>query len=163
IGLQLRSIVTTLDHPSRRLYLLAAGAVLATTIAVRFAWVMAHNAVARARIRRTGFHPPRPMSPPTVRGGLLIAWCGMRGIVTLAAALALPVAVDGKALPYRDLIVLTAFSVVLGTLVLQGLTLRPLLRALALEDDDPVGQEVVRARERTLQAALQSLEGDESP
>src|SRR5262249_14246138 len=72
-------------------------------------------------------------------------------------------AVDGKAFPYRDLIVLTAFSVVLGTLVLQGLTLRPLLRALALEDDDPVGQEVVRARERTLQAALQSLEGDESP
>ena len=45
------------------------------------------------------------------------------------------------AFPYRDLIVLTAFAVVLGTLVIQGLTLKPLLRALDLHDDDPVGRE----------------------
>src|SRR5262249_37069925 len=134
IGLQLRSIVTTLDDPSRRLYLLVAGAVLAAVVVVRFVWVMGHNAVARARIRRAGFHPPRPMGPPTVRGGLLIAWCGMRGIVPLAAALALPAVAGGKPFPYRDLIVLTAFAVVLGTLVLQGLSLRPLLRALDLQD-----------------------------
>jgi monovalent cation/hydrogen antiporter len=163
IGLQLRSIVATLDPASRRLYVVAAAAVLATAIVVRLAWVMGHNAVAQARIRRAGFHPPRPMSPPTVKSGLVIAWCGMRGIVTLAAALALPTSVDGKGFPYRDLIVLIAFSVVLGTLVLQGLTLRPLLRALDLQDDDPVGQEVLRARERALQAALQSLEGNASP
>ena len=69
----------------------------------------------------------------------------MRGIVSLAAALALP-----SAFPYRDLIVLTAFSVVLGTLVIQGLTLKPLLRALDLHDDDPVGRELRAARERAL-------------
>jgi len=162
IGLQIRPILGGLEHSARNLYLYAAGAVLLTTIAVRFAWVMTHNAVVRWRIRRAGFHPPRPMTPPTVRGGLVIAWCGMRGIVTLAAALALPTGVDGRAFPYRDFIVLTAFCVVLGTLVLQGLSLRPLLRALALQDDDLVGREVGWARERTLQVVLETLEGDAS-
>ena len=56
----------------------------------------------------------------------------MRGIVTLAAAFALP-----ENFPYRDLILLTAFAVVLGTLVVQGLTLRPLIAALKFEDDEP--------------------------
>jgi CPA1 family monovalent cation:H+ antiporter len=61
------------------------------------------------------------------------------------------------------LIVLTAFAVVLGTLVLQGLTLRPLVHALALPDDDLVGREVGTARGRALEAALQSLDGEVSP
>ena len=65
--------------------------------------------------------------------------------------------------PYRDLIVLTAFFVVLGTLVIQGLTLKPLLRALNLHDDDPVGREISVARERALRAGLASFAEDESP
>jgi NhaP-type Na+/H+ or K+/H+ antiporter len=65
--------------------------------------------------------------------------------------------------PYRDLIVLTAFSVVLGTLAIQGLTLKPLLRALDLHDDDPVGPEVRAARERALHAGLTSFASDLSP
>jgi NhaP-type Na+/H+ or K+/H+ antiporter len=93
-----------------------------------------------------------------VGSGLDISWSGMRGIVTLAAALALP-----EEFPFRDLIVLTAFSVVLGTLALQGLTLGPLLRALDLRDDDPVGHEVTAARERALRAGLAGLEHDRSP
>jgi NhaP-type Na+/H+ or K+/H+ antiporter len=118
---------------------------------------MSFNAVVRWRHRRYGFHPPRPMLRPTVGSGLIVSWSGMRGIVSLAAALALP-----NAFPYRDLIVLTAFSVVLGTLVIQGLTLKPLLRALDLRDDDPVGRELIAARERALQAGLESFEGDRS-
>ena len=98
------------------------------------------------------------MLRPTVGSGLVISWAGMRGIVSLAAALALP-----AAFPYRDLIVLTAFSVVLGTLVIQGLTLKPLLRALDLHDDDPVGRELRAARERALSAGLASFAHDESP
>ena len=97
------------------------------------------------------------MLRPSVGSGLVISWSGMRGIVTLAAALALP-----SAFPFRDLIVLTAFFVVLGTLALQGLTLGPLLRALDLRDDDPVGQEVAAARERALRAGLAELEHDRS-
>jgi len=81
----------------------------------------------------------------------------MRGIVTLAAALAL--AAD---FPYRNLILVTAFSVVLGTLVIQGLTLKPLMRLLDLRDEDPVGQELATARERALNAALAALDGDRS-
>jgi monovalent cation/hydrogen antiporter len=75
--------------------------------------------------------------------------------VTLAAALALPTGGDGGApFPYRDLILVTAFGVVLGTLVLQGLTLRPLLLRLRLEDDGTVDREVRLARVETLRAAL---------
>jgi NhaP-type Na+/H+ or K+/H+ antiporter len=105
-----------------------------------------------------GFHPPRPMLRATVGSGLVISWAGMRGIVSLAAAMALP-----PAFPYRDLIALIAFSVVLGTLVIQGLTLKPLLRAVCLRDDDPVGREAKAARERALRAGLASFAHDRSP
>ncbi|HWG79443.1 MAG TPA: Na+/H+ antiporter [Stellaceae bacterium] len=163
IGLQIRPIMEALDPAQQARYLVVAGAVLATVIAVRIAWVMAHNTVARLKIRLYGFHPPRPMSPPTVRGGLIVSWSGMRGIVTLAAALALPLGGAGAAgFPFRDLIVLTAFIVVLGTLVIQGLTLRPVLGWLDLRDDDPVGREVARARDAAFRAALEALDGDTS-
>ena len=77
----------------------------------------------------------------------------------MAAALALP-----AAFPYRDLIVLTAFAVVLGTLVIQGLTLKALLRALNLRDDEQVGRELTAARARALRAGLKRLaDGRRSP
>ena len=98
------------------------------------------------------------MLRPTVATGLVISWAGMRGIVSLAAALALPIG-----FPYRNLIVLAAFSVVVATLVIQGLTLKPLLRVLRLHDDDPVGREVRVARERALRAGLATFEDDMSP
>ena len=157
IGLQIRPILATLGAAERGRYSVVAGAVLVTVIVVRVVWHMSFNAVIRWRDRRFGFNPPRPMLRPTVGSGLVISWAGMRGIVSLAAALALP-----PAFPYRELIVLTAFSVVLGTLAIQGLTLKPLLRTLDLNDNDPVGQEVRTARERALQAALSSLVNDKS-
>ena len=154
IGLQLRPILEALEPAVAGRYLAVAGAVLVTVIVVRIAWHMSFNAVVRWRHNRVGFHPPRPMLRPTVGSGVIISWSGMRGIVSLAAALALP-----QAFPYRDLILLTAFAVVLGTLVIQGLTLKPLLRALNLSDGDPVGREVRTARMRALDAALASLAG----
>jgi CPA1 family monovalent cation:H+ antiporter len=158
IGLQIRPIFDALAPAERFQYFSVAGAVVLTVIVVRIAWHMGFNAVIRWRDRRFGFHPPRPMLRPTVRSGLVISWSGMRGIVTLAAALALP-----AGFPFRDLIVLTAFAVVLGTLVFQGLTLKPLLLALDLRDGDPVGQEIDRARQRALDAALATFENDSSP
>ena len=157
IGLQVRPILDSLGDAERGRYLVVALAVLVTVIVVRPAWHMAFNAVIRWRHRQYGFNPPRPMLRPTVGSGLVISWAGMRGIVSLAAALALP-----TAFPYRDLIVLTAFSVVLGTLTIQGLTLKPLLRSLHLHDGDPVGQESSAARARVLEAALSTLDGDTS-
>jgi CPA1 family monovalent cation:H+ antiporter len=158
IGLQIRPILESLDPAARGQYFAVAGAVFPTVIVVRIVWHMSFNAAIRWRDRRHGFHPPRPMLRPTVGSGLVISWAGMRGIVSLAAALALP-----AGFPFRDLIVLTAFSVVVGTLTLQGLTLKPLLRALDLQDDDPVGREVDAARERALRAGLASFERDQSP
>jgi CPA1 family monovalent cation:H+ antiporter len=81
----------------------------------------------------------------------------MRGIVTVAAALALP-----DAFPGRDFILLAAFTVVLGTLVIQGLTLRPLLLLLDQREEDPVEKEVDSARGAALKAALASIDGDSS-
>jgi Na+/H+ antiporter len=158
IGLQIRPILETLDAGDLGRYVAIAGTVLLTVIVVRLAWHMSFNAVVRWRHRRFGFHPPRPMLRPTIGSGLIVSWAGMRGIVSLAAALALP-----SAFPYRDLIVLTAFLVVVGTLTIHGLTLKPLLRALGLHDDDPVGRELRAARERALRAGLASLAHDDSP
>jgi CPA1 family monovalent cation:H+ antiporter len=158
IGLQIRPILESLDAAQRAPYFSAAAAVVLTVIVVRLAWHMSFNTFIRWRDQRRGFHPPRPMLRPTVGSGLIISWAGMRGIVTLAAALALP-----PAFPYRDLILLVAFSVVLGTLVIHGLTLKPLMRALDLHDDDPVGRELTTAREHALRAALEPLAAAPSP
>jgi CPA1 family monovalent cation:H+ antiporter len=125
---------------------------------MRFVWHMSFNAALRLYHGRFGYHPKHPTLRPTAGSGLVISWSGMRGIVSLAAALGLP-----AGFPYRDLILLTAFSVVLGTLVIQGLTLKPLLRWLDLKDGDPVGQEVAAARERALRAALASFKDEKSP
>ena len=84
----------------------------------------------------------------------------MRGIVTLAAALALPG--GDHPFPGRAPILITAFTVVVGTLVLQGLTLGPLVRWLDLRDDQPVEREVDVAREAALGAALKTLDGNDS-
>jgi CPA1 family monovalent cation:H+ antiporter len=158
IGLQIRPILDGLEPEEQGRYFVIAVAVVVTVIVVRLAWHMTFNAVIRWRDRRFGFRPPRPMLRPTVGSGLVISWAGMRGIVSLAAALALPLG-----FPFRDLIVLTAFTVVLCTLVIQGLTLKPLLRMLHLNDEDPVGQEVRTARERALSAGLASVADDQSP
>ena len=156
IGLQLRPIWERLDDALRWEYCMFAAAVLGVVILTRIAWVMSYGTVLRFLIAR-GFQPGRPMAPPTLRGGIVISWCGMRGIVTLAAAYALP-----EGFPYRDLILLTAFAVVLGSLLIQGLTLRPLIAALGLKDDDPVAREVARARAIAYRAALDEIDGDPS-
>jgi len=162
IGLQIRPILTALDPAMRIRYLWIAAVVLITAIAVRIAWVGIYYAVARMRSRRAVHRQREFRRPPSFRGALVVGWSGMRGIVTLAAALALPAEIGGTTFPFRDLIVLTAFAVVLGTLVIQGLTLGPLVNAFKLHDDDPVAQEVEMARKRALGAALAVLDGFDS-
>lgn len=157
IGLQLRPIWERLDDPVRWQYCMFAAAVLGVVILTRIAWVMSYNTVLRFLIARGAFNPGPPMATPTPGSGIVVSWCGMRGIVTLAAAYALP-----EGFPYRDLFLLTAFAVVLGSLLIQGLTLRPLIAALRLKDDDPVAREVARARAVAYRAALEEIDGDPS-
>lgn len=158
IGLQLRPILIELPAATRDQYLGVAAAVLVTVIVVRIGWHMAFNRMLQLFGRHRGIKVARLMLKPTLGSGIVISWAGMRGIVTLAAALALP-----EKFPGRDLIVLTAFLVVLGTLLIQGLTLKPLLRLLHLRDGDPVGDEEAAARQRMLEAAFAGLPTDSTP
>jgi Na+/H+ antiporter len=157
IGMQLRPILASLSEGRLMQYLAVAGAVLLTVIVIRLVWVMAYNGVLRLYIARYGFHPARPTMRPSAAGGFVVAWCGMRGIVTLAAAFALP-----NGFPYRDLILLSAFVVVLGSLLIQGLTLGPLVKWLQLDTADYVGREVSIGRAAAYRAALGAIETDES-
>src|SRR5204863_9925706 len=85
----------------------------------------------------------------------IVAWTGMRGVVSLAAALALPLTTkDGSAFPGRDLILFLTFAVILTTLVVQGLSLPRLIRWLGVEDDRAAEKEEREARLKANEAAL---------
>jgi CPA1 family monovalent cation:H+ antiporter len=88
-----------------------------------------------------------------------MAWSGMRGAVSLAVALALPLTTDaGGGFPKRDLIVFLTFAVIFFTLVVQGLSLPALIRRLGVSDIDADADEEVRARLRATEAALAELD-----
>jgi CPA1 family monovalent cation:H+ antiporter len=127
------------------------GIVLLVVIAVRFAWVMVYGITLRFF---RSFVERRVVGGtlPPARIGILVSWCGMRGLVTLATAFALP-----PEFPGRDVIVLSAFTVVLGTLVVQGFTIRPLIALLRIAPDRSLGEEVSKARTAMLDAAMQEL------
>ncbi|MER9626316.1 cation:proton antiporter [Mesorhizobium sp. M0296] len=155
MGLQARSIVGRLAEQGQSEAFVFALAVLAVVIVSRLVWVLGCGAILRALARLSD--EDRRKDAPTLRGGVLIGWCGMRGLVTLAAAFALPADFPG-----RDPIVLAAFTVVLGTLVLQGVSLKPLLLLLNLDLDRTVDREVAQARVAIMQAALDVLSGKTS-
>jgi CPA1 family monovalent cation:H+ antiporter len=150
IGLQIRPILEALTAAERLHYLGAALVLLAVVVLIRFLWVLTHHAT-------VSLLPTRDSPKPSIKGALVVGWSGMRGIVTLAAAMALP-----TGFPYRDFIQVAAFVVVVGTLVLQGLTLRPLLNLLRLPKDTLIESELNLARTVALKAAMQALESEDS-
>jgi NhaP-type Na+/H+ or K+/H+ antiporter len=97
--------------------------------------------------------------PITLGSPVVIAWCGMRGAVSLAAALAIPLTTNaGRAFPERDLIIFLTFCVILSTLVVQGLTLPAVIRAFHLEPDHLAEEEDARARIAAADAAIARLD-----
>ncbi|HEX5870015.1 MAG TPA: cation:proton antiporter, partial [Longimicrobium sp.] len=135
VGFQLQSIAERVTGATVAEYAVVAAAVCVAVIVARIAWVTAAAAFSRWRCRPRADGSPGPRDPVALsaRAAAVVGWCGMRGTVTLAAALALPTVEHGGAeFPYRDLIIVVAFGVVLGTLVVQGLTLRPLMLRLRL-------------------------------
>jgi CPA1 family monovalent cation:H+ antiporter len=150
MGLQARAILNQLPADALRHALIFAAIVLAVVIGVRFLWVMAYGVV--LRFFRSFFEHRVLSSLPTARIGVLVSWCGMRGLVTLATAFALP-----PEFPGRNVIVLTAFTVVLGTLIVQGLTIRPLIALLRIPPDHSLRGEVTETRRALLDAALREL------
>ncbi len=157
IGLQLRPIVEGLSPDERLAYAEVAAAVLGTVVVARIAWAFAYTTAVRLGGRRGD---ATSIERPSFQEALVVGWCGMRGIVTLAAALALPA--GDHPFPHRPLIIVAAFAVVVGTLVLQGLTLAPLLAWIDLRDDGIVDREVESARRAMLEAALGVIDGDQS-
>jgi CPA1 family monovalent cation:H+ antiporter len=155
IGLQLASIRQAgLSTPWTTL--LAHGAVIsATAIVVRLLWVPLVAGLSPL-LGGAGVRPGALR--PQWRVVVVVGWAGMRGIVSLAAALALPLAAGRAPFPYREEIIVLAFAVILSTLVLQGLTLSPLIRLLRLDHDPTLEAEEAHARETAIRAALERLE-----
>lgn len=159
VGLQIGPIWRDLEPAQREEYALFALAVLGVCVGVRIAWVMSYGVAVRVKNRLLGVNLPPGAAPPTLRSGLVVSWAGMRGVVSLAAAYALP-----ASFPERDLILLAVFAVVMGTLVIQGLTLGPLIKAVGLGDDGVLAGEIRKAREAIAEAAITAVEGrDDAP
>jgi CPA1 family monovalent cation:H+ antiporter len=154
VGLQLRPILDSLSNMSTARLIGDAAAVSAAVIVLRFLWVYPATYIPRALSRRIRERDPYPpWQYPAV-----IGWMGMRGAVTLAAALGIPLTVNGGArFPDRQLIIFLAFSVIFVTLVLQGLTLPAVIRMLGLEDDGLDDKEEAKARIKAADAALDRL------
>jgi CPA1 family monovalent cation:H+ antiporter len=149
IGLQLPQIVEGLEGEPTGTLVTVALVVPLVVIACRLAFVLGTAPVIRALDRR----PSQRARRAGWRQRSILGWSGMRGSVSLAAALALP-----ADFPARDTILLATFSVILCTLVLQGLTLPALIRALRVEDDGAEEREELIARRRATAAALDELE-----
>ena len=154
IGLQLPTVLEGINENGTG-ELIAQGALIAGVVmAARIAWVFPLTYLPYLLPSRGREHQP------PWQHTLLIAWTGMRGAVSLAAALALPFAIDaGGPFPERDEIIFLAFSVILGTLLAQGLTLPPLIHFLDVDDaDEQLEREESKARLLAVKAALERLD-----
>jgi Na+/H+ antiporter len=155
IGLQFQVVLDGLEGFSTADLALWATAVIAAVIGARMLWLFTMPYVIRAidrresqRARRVGW-----------RERVVFGWSGLRGSVSMAAALALPLTTTaGDPFPGRDLIIFLAYAVIVFTLVVQGLTLPALIRRLGLEDDDSEQREELVARVASVEAALERLE-----
>ena len=151
IGLQLRAVLDNLGAGSPGELAWAAGVVLGTAVVARFVWVYPAMYLPRRLSRRVRERDPAPpWTYPTV-----IGWAGMRGVVSLAAAFALP-----PEFPQRDLLLFLTFVVVIGTLVAQGFTLPWVIRRLRVtaEDDRRDALAEAAAQHAAANAALERLD-----
>jgi CPA1 family monovalent cation:H+ antiporter len=155
IGVQLSGIVARLTDYSLAQLFLYGTFVSAVAIIVRFAWVYPATYLSLAlRVARG-----ERVAPPLEGEVFIMGWCGMRGIVSLAAALALPPTLaDGNAFPERDLIIFLTFVVIAVTLVVQGLSLKPLIRRLKVGSDWSLQEEHQRAKMALGKAAIAAID-----
>ena len=154
VGLSLPAVLDGIQGISRAAILVDALAVCAAVIATRFAWVFISGYLP-GRLWRT----LREEDPPDWSFAAIVGWTGMRGAVSLAAALAIPETLtNGQPFPDRDLIVFLVYAVILGTLVPQGLTLPALIRRLGIEDDGTEESHETTARLLAAQAAIDRID-----
>ena len=155
VGLQLRHIVTDLGAISPGQATFYGAIVSATLIVTRFAWSFTAKYLPKLGRRRPASGDPFP----DWRSVFVVSWTGMRGAISLAAALGLPLVLgSGAPFPQRNLIIFITFFSILATLVLQGLTLPSIIRALKLEDDGQTAREEATARLDIVRAALSRIQ-----
>src|SRR6266478_2690611 len=159
IGLQLPHVLAGIRGYSFPHLLLYGALFSAIVIVLRLLWMFPAGNLAywiRTRILRQTY------AKPSAKQVFVIGWTGMRGVVALAAAIALPeILSDGSPFPQRNLIIFLTFSVILVTLVLQGLTLPPLIRALGLAGATGRNKEEDDARRQMIAAALAQLRAEQ--
>jgi CPA1 family monovalent cation:H+ antiporter len=156
IGLQLPNVLAGIHGYGHRILFLYGALFSGLVIALRLIWMFPGAYLANL-IRTRILHQDVKL-PPT-KAILIVGWTGMRGVIALAAAIALPrTLANGAPFPQRDLIIFLAFSIIFVTLVLQGLTLPPLVRALGLAGEAGPNLEEEAARREMLEAALAHLE-----
>ncbi|HJT58370.1 MAG TPA: cation:proton antiporter, partial [Ktedonobacteraceae bacterium] len=155
VGLQLHSVLNTVGTRAPLTLIWDAALVCLTVIVARIAWVIVGTYLVRWLSRLLHFQEIFS----TIRSALIVSWTGMRGGVSLAAALALPLTVTGGgSFPDRDLVIFLTFSVILVTLVVQGLSLSPLIRLLHLKEDGSREKEHTQAHLEAARAALMRLD-----
>jgi monovalent cation/hydrogen antiporter len=156
LGFQLRYILAGI-HTHHLGQLLMLGLLFSgVVILLRFVWVYPGAALSYA-IRRAVQHQSERV--PNARALFIVSWAGMRGVVALAAAISLPKLLDsGAAFPQRNMMIFLTFSVIFVTLVLQGLTLPPLIRAFGLAGASEQNEEEEEGRRAMVEAALAYLE-----
>jgi len=155
IGLQLRSIVAGLSAFSRETVVDAVFATLAAAVGIRILWMFPGAYLPRLLFPAYAARSPKPPWPWV----LLVGWTGMRGIVSLAAALALPSeTASGVPFPARNLVLIVTFAVIFGTLVVQGLTLPAFIRWLGIGIDGTAWREERQARKALAEAGLSRVD-----
>ncbi|MGE0590612.1 MAG: Na+/H+ antiporter [Cyclobacteriaceae bacterium] len=138
IGLQLPLILANIQEHSLWQVIIYGGIISLATIVVRLIWIYPGAYLPRWMSKRIRMNEARP----TFGAVTVVGWSGMRGVVSLAAALALPLTVgEGIPFPNRDLIIFLTFCVIFATLVLQGLTLPTLIRWFKITDDNSAEKE----------------------
>jgi Na+/H+ antiporter len=154
VGLQLPAIVDALSGFSSGELVLYAAVVTAVVMGARFLFVFPGTLLARLLGRGQAASAEEPWKDATI-----VAWSGMRGAVSLAAALAIPLTTDaGEPFPNRELIIFLTFAVILGTLVIQGLSLPAVIRVLRIREEGVADREEAKARIHAAEAALARLE-----
>lgn len=155
IGLQLPVIWEQINNDIAPVTLIKYGAIVSAAVIIgRIIWVYPGTYIPRWLFKSIR----QREAPPNIRLVTIVAWSGMRGVVSLAAALAIPLMVNGRPFPGRNLIIFLTVCVIFSTLVFQGLTLRPLIRLLGIKGDGKEHDKEHEVRMRIASSLIEHIE-----